>query len=217
MSSTYNERHKRCMEMLWNFLIGLNIIIFIYIFIIDIIVMANIYPTSSMFNTTKLYNNDLVDSNLNHWLKVYGAITVTKTVLYYGIFNETGHYVILFFLCIWVIPGTYLYITQNILINELSDICSENNISINNTDTCNIYNNQFQTLIITNQIELFSSIIILTVIFIYYMIINYDYVMYGERSEERSEHNLQNSYNFNKSQSHPTHINSLPVAQIVLE
>jgi hypothetical protein len=144
---------------------GLNVLYFIMTLtciIIEYIVCGTIYYTDQ-YIIQELYSLPDLNKDLAHWIQVYGALAVTRAVIFAGY---------PFYMSTILVTGTYLYISGCNLITKYSIICQTNlcqtnlcqtNININQTNinqTCLTYNNQFQLLVSLNNISVIMSWII---------------------------------------------------------
>jgi hypothetical protein len=135
-------------------------------YIMDIIVCGNIFysaPTVSYpLHVQQLYSLPGMEYELSHWLQVYGAISVTKCVVWLSVL--VNPFLIL-------IIGTYLQISGND-IDKKYENCNDDGI------TCQVFNNpvQYPQLGLLNEIELFGSVIVIglpVVFIIFYLLFRY--------------------------------------------
>ncbi len=137
----------------------------IFFFIIDVIVMTKIYPTTS-YGIVQIYHTD--SDVLNTWLQVYGACTATKLAAW----------PLLLVPYIWIIPGIYLLVSTQDVNNALSETCYEYVNNHTNTfynETCFVYNNEFEYLVYTNKLETWTSVIGLSIILLCFIVGRYCY------------------------------------------
>ncbi len=133
--------------------------------VIDIIVCAHIFYRVEVERTIQetgrkydyyyiqqLYSLPGMENNLSHWLEVYGATSVTKLASYLPLFINP-------FLIL--IINSYLYATSIDINNTLGPQC---NNQINQTITCQVFDDQYQQLIELNKIQLFGSIVLVCLI-----------------------------------------------------
>jgi hypothetical protein len=138
----------------------------IIVTVIDFIVCGDIYYISLVLGgngqyftvVNQLYNLPDLDPKLGHFLIVYGATSVTKLVIWFGIFLNP--WFVLF-------VGPYLYVLANDIDNTLVPEC--NNDQNNQTSTCQVLGYQYPQLKLLNEIQLYTTIITIGIIPAFFM------------------------------------------------
>ena len=132
--------------------------------ILDIVVCTIVFPTQDFncyndqtcIHVVQIYSADGLDKNLALWIQMYGAISVSKLAVYISLL--VNPYLI-------AVSGPALYSTGLDLKYQFTEMCKDPNYS--NSTTCSIFENQFQTLFLLNEIEMISSVAVTGIIVIF--------------------------------------------------